>query len=510
MKLLILALSLAACSAPPRGQAGGAEDPTETTVEDPSTYEASGTESSGTTSTPTSTGGWVTYYEDADGDGFGAGPGIDLRTPVSGWVAVNGDCDDGTPAIYPGAADAFCDGIDSDCDPDSPPGIRVPSDHGSLQAAIDAAPTSEICVAPGLYTETLIIDSSVHLRSSGGSALTILDGGGSGRPLLFPESGVGYQPTLVGLAVVGGVSDEGGCAYVSEGADVTMRDIVVRHCESSGAGGAIYMGWGSALTLEGSEVMDNTAGADGGGIYCDDASLLVLDSQLHDNRAGEAGGGIYARCTAHLERVTMRGNHAEAGLAGWFTQAATLRNSHLYGHGEEGGSNAGTVAFSSGEILIENSIIAGNLGYGILGDDVSGDSRLTVLNSVLVDNSDDAIHVVTFAGHTDVELVNTIVSHNGGGVSLDTGITGTYRHCDVFDNAGRDWVDQAVDPGEADGNVSVQPGYRVFIAGFDPSIWDLSLNAESPLVDAGDPNLSDPDGSASDLGAYGGPLADNW
>ncbi len=37
--------------------------------------------------------------------------------------------------------------------------------------------------------------------------------------------------------------------------------------------------------------------------------------------------------------------------------------------------------------------------------------------------------------------------------------------------------------------------------------WDLHLAASSPLVDAGDPAILDPDASTSDVGAYGGPGA---
>ena len=34
--------------------------------------------------------------------------------------------------------------------------------------------------------------------------------------------------------------------------------------------------------------------------------------------------------------------------------------------------------------------------------------------------------------------------------------------------------------------------------------------SDSPLIDAGDPTLLDPDGSPSDIGAYGGPGAATW
>jgi hypothetical protein len=61
-----------------------------------------------------------TWYEDADGDGFGdagsaaSGP----CTGVSeGWVDNDDDCDDGDPEVHPDA-DERCNGIDDDCDGD--------------------------------------------------------------------------------------------------------------------------------------------------------------------------------------------------------------------------------------------------------------------------------------------------------------------------------------------------------------------------------------------------------
>ncbi len=58
----------------------------------------------------------ITYYQDADGDGFG-NPNVSLEdcTPPSGYVENNTDCDDTNSSIYPGAPEG-CDGIDSNCD----------------------------------------------------------------------------------------------------------------------------------------------------------------------------------------------------------------------------------------------------------------------------------------------------------------------------------------------------------------------------------------------------------
>lgn len=58
----------------------------------------------------------ITYYFDADGDGYGD-PGYYLVScyQYQGYVTDNTDCDDANLYIHPGAAE-FCNGIDDDCD----------------------------------------------------------------------------------------------------------------------------------------------------------------------------------------------------------------------------------------------------------------------------------------------------------------------------------------------------------------------------------------------------------
>ena len=61
-------------------------------------------------------GGGVTWYEDADGDGYGDSGSTSLSCSAPrGFVADDTDCDDGDSAVNPGA-DEECNGIDDDCD----------------------------------------------------------------------------------------------------------------------------------------------------------------------------------------------------------------------------------------------------------------------------------------------------------------------------------------------------------------------------------------------------------
>ena len=68
---------------------------------------------------PTTDCSEVTWWPDADRDGFGA---MDEDTvdaceqPEEGWVRNGRDCDDGDPSVWPGVVDATCDGIDQNCD----------------------------------------------------------------------------------------------------------------------------------------------------------------------------------------------------------------------------------------------------------------------------------------------------------------------------------------------------------------------------------------------------------
>jgi subtilisin-like proprotein convertase family protein len=83
----------------------------------------------------------VTYYLDADGDGFGGATATTecSTTPPAGYVATSTDCNDASASIRPGAIE-LCDGVDQDCDGTADEGFPD-SDGDGIKDCVDTAIT---------------------------------------------------------------------------------------------------------------------------------------------------------------------------------------------------------------------------------------------------------------------------------------------------------------------------------------------------------------------------------
>ena len=85
------------------------------------------------------------FYTDADGDGWGDEDSVVTACAIGEGMALEtGDCDDGDPAVNPGAED-LCDGVDLDCDgiAVTAPGASQGCAAESCLAILDQLPGSE-------------------------------------------------------------------------------------------------------------------------------------------------------------------------------------------------------------------------------------------------------------------------------------------------------------------------------------------------------------------------------
>jgi hypothetical protein len=76
---------------------------------------------------------FLTYYVDADVDGFGdaSATGVSSCNPIAGSVTNNGDCNDADNAIFPGATE-ICNSIDDDCDGSTDEGLTFTNYYSDL------------------------------------------------------------------------------------------------------------------------------------------------------------------------------------------------------------------------------------------------------------------------------------------------------------------------------------------------------------------------------------------
>jgi hypothetical protein len=111
------------------------------------------------------------------------------------------------------------------------------------------------------------------------------------------------------------------------------------------------------------------------------------------------------------------------------------------------------------------------------------------------------------APQSGIDFDNAIVVRNhatdgAGSVQMGGESFVTFAYSDFWRNSG---PMAGSHPGTRRGNVSVDPQFVNYTPTDPFHTWDFHLAPGSPLIDAGDPDLVDPDGTRSDMGAYGGP-----
>ena len=339
-------------------------------------------------------------------------------------------------------------------------------------------------------------DQGMAIHADEGSDVTIAGGEATGNYVQRYGGGIGMESSILTLsdfALVDNEADYGGGLALYGDSTATVANVWIEDNDASFFGGGIHVSDTANLTATGIRVAGNSLSySHGGGIYIADESEVVLEQiVVAGNRSTSGyGAGLYVGGDARLSlshsvvaanRVEIRGG----GGALVSTAGATVRNT-LFVANTAVGNEGGGLYLASGDHHLENVAVVGNSAGGYGGGIYVDDSGAPTLDGVIL------------AGNTGAW---------GGGICCDAcAVSVTYS--DLWANLPQDVVGMA-DPVGVDGNLGLDPEFLDTLAA-DPLDWDLHLAVTSPLVDAGNPALADPDGTDADMGPLGGPDAGGW
>ncbi len=460
-----------------------------------------------------------------DLDGDGANP-------------CTGDCGEGDPSSYPGAEEV-CDGADNNCDGQvDDESLRIPEDFATLQDAMDASQVGDVvCVGPGTWPGRVEVADGRSIVGWAGSGATFLDGSVAGsEPMIEIWWSSAWPITLQGLTLTGGqvgilclssslvirdvvISTGPQSAGLPAGIDIEYSDVLIEGLVLDGVVDS-YASVASfySSSIEASDVEVIGVSAPGAAVTISTCSG-TLDSWTFTSPYA-AGGALHLHSVTdmtieHLTVVDSGGYGLSAFLSSGLTvQDCSITDSWSQGLWVNGGtvsiagcvfsgsgpstltSIPGTVHVNAADLTVQNSTFAGSDGDFW----IQNGAAVTLDHVAIVGNTGVGLR----SEDSTVELIGCNLSGNGAGVEVvGTGgvdLSDTNLHGPALASG------FVFTPG-LDGNLSADPGY-LDLSASDPADWDLHLSPSSPLVDAGPPTETDPDGGPADIGLYGGPLAD--
>jgi hypothetical protein len=232
-----------------------------------------------------------------------------------------------------------------------------------------------------------------------------------------------------------------------------------------------------------------------GGIVGRENSELFIDHCRIINN-GWDGIGLYRGAYAYIsDNLIQKGRGAGIGIT-WDAVAVVVRNQI-----SEYWKGIGT--FGSSRAIVTNNLVGNCLGWGII---ATGESYLDAINNNIIHNGNCGLAIWSDECHG--RLVNNNVIYNGWKdewVAPQVGLWngGKAEHFrisnnDVWGNVKGNYRGMDDLTGK-DGNISSDPA---FIG--EP---DYHLQTASPCINSGAGDLSESDGSISDMGMFGGPGA---
>ncbi len=241
----------------------------------------------------------LAWYGDGDGDGFGTGDAVYACAAPLEHVASNGDCDDSVETVFPGAVDAWYDGVDSDCGEDDDFDADADGHRSDAHGGEDC-----------LDTDSAVVPDSSGQCALGANCLEILDLGRADGDRAYTIDPDGRDAGQAPFDVECDMSRDGGGWTQLTGRVLMDQDWV--HFSHEGGPGVEIMDWSGegefTLVPSGSGCNSSAARATatvpfsfsewsgswaGRGMYG--------DTHQDDNRSDLAWGEVTTNCQGHTK-----------------------------------------------------------------------------------------------------------------------------------------------------------------------------------------------------------------
>jgi hypothetical protein len=211
--------------------------------------------------------------------------------------------------------------------------LLVPSQYGTIQAAIDAAVSDvdQIEVAPGTYSEAINFNKkAVRLYSSGGPAVTTIDATELGSSVVTCNSSEGATTIMEGFTITGGNGVRGGGMY-NYFSSPTVTNCIFSSNMCIGGGGGMS-NEASSPTVINCTFSGNQATAGGGMANyiwdaTDSCNPTVTNCTFSGNTAVAGGGMFNGGANPTVTNCIFSGNSAPYGGGMWnFDASPTVTN----------------------------------------------------------------------------------------------------------------------------------------------------------------------------------------
>ncbi|MBI5869454.1 MAG: right-handed parallel beta-helix repeat-containing protein [Actinobacteria bacterium] len=349
--------------------------------------------------------------------------------------------------------------------------LQVPSEYGTIQAAIDAASNGDtVLVADGVYDENITFrGKAITVQSVNGAGSTAIQGTGVNSPVVTFASGETANAVLDGF-VIDNQAAAGNLTrgiYIAGNSSPSIRNCTINGNYSSANGSGVYItGATSTVTLTDTNVTGNSTTMSGGGIWSN-SPLSISRGSVSDNAAlntASAGGGLYLSGSAVMTisgtsisensaqwgggvyssgpKLTVTGSYIEGNyathysggglsLSGGAASAAYISDSYIRGNSAQ--SDGGGVWISSTtKTTITNCIISGNSAAGTgttsYGGGVFGSTLTTVINSTIGGNYSGKYGGGYSGGGT---ITNSIIYGNSATTGLQITGSPTVSYSDI-------------------------------------------------------------------------------